>query len=61
MSVNCGTSCSSPRWYLSMEPWQNDIDGWKPKNLERNLSKCFFAHTDWPRREPRNPWWETGD
>jgi hypothetical protein len=33
MSLNCGqqTYCSSPRWYMSMEPWWNDTDRGKPK------------------------------
>jgi hypothetical protein len=26
------------------EPWWNDIDTGKPKNLEKNLSQCHFVH-----------------
>jgi hypothetical protein len=37
----------------------------KTENSERNLSRCHCvrhkSHTDWPEREPRLPWWETGD
>jgi hypothetical protein len=40
---------------MNMEPWWNDIDREKPKELERNLYKYHFArhksHMDWPGRE----------
>jgi hypothetical protein len=30
--------------YESGEPWWNDINRRKPKNLEKNLSQCHFVH-----------------
>jgi hypothetical protein len=41
-----------PRWYEFGERRWNDIDSWKPKNSEKNLSQCHCvhhkSHMDWP-------------
>jgi hypothetical protein len=41
------------------------IDSGKPKNLEENLSQCYFlyhkSHMDWPGSEPGPPRWEASD
>jgi hypothetical protein len=33
-----------PQIRESGEPWWNDIGMGKPKNLEENLSQCYFIH-----------------
>jgi hypothetical protein len=30
--------------YEYREPWWNDIDRGKSKNLKKNLSQCHFVH-----------------
>jgi hypothetical protein len=57
VSLNCSHQhayCSSPGWYISMEPWWNSTDRGKPKNLEK--IQCHFvrhkSHMDWPQTLP---------
>jgi hypothetical protein len=55
MSLNCSLQwayCSSPRWYMSMEPRWNDIVIGTPKYSEMNLSVSL-----WPRKITHGPRW----
>jgi hypothetical protein len=50
--------------WVNMELWRNDIDRWKPKDLE-NLSQCHVvhhkSHTDWNEHKHKRQRWASGD
>jgi hypothetical protein len=48
-----------------MEHRWNEIDGGKPKYLDKNLFQCHFdhhkSHVDRPGIDPEPPRWEAGE
>lgn len=56
-AANCSVcTASAVDQRMCMEHWRNDTSRRKPKHVERNLPRCYFAytksHVHWPGIEP---------